>query len=165
MRHTKPGPSAKREIEGRVSSGGAASIAKIFHDIPLVGPNAISKNSNNVVKSSPRVFIFSGIIAHINLIRYIRSRDHAHFRFGRQGASIFFQTRFSRQPFELSLKFFQALVPTEGLYLSSGVHWGRRPNLRARPPKVNFFYFFYGTCPGAGGRNLSYGNHSNGEPL
>ena len=26
MRHTKPGPSAKHEIQGRVSSGGAASI-------------------------------------------------------------------------------------------------------------------------------------------
>ena len=29
VRHTKPGPSAKREIQGRVSTGGAASTVKV----------------------------------------------------------------------------------------------------------------------------------------
>jgi len=33
--------------------------SKIFRDIPLVGPNAKSKNLNNVVISSTRVIIFS----------------------------------------------------------------------------------------------------------
>ena len=60
--------------------------SKIFRDIPLVEPNAISKNSNNVVISSPRVFIFSGILVPKDSIPYIWSRDLERFRFGREGA-------------------------------------------------------------------------------
>ena len=46
--------------------------------------------------------------------RRISSRDHAHFRFGRQGApKIFFRSRFSQQPFDQSPKFFQCRVPPD----------------------------------------------------
>ena len=131
-----------------------------------MGPNAISKKSNNVVISSPRVLIFSWILVPWDSFLLIWSCDLERFRFGRQGApKFFFQTRFSRQPFEQSPKFFQCRVPLEGPYFSSGGHGGRASNLGARPPKVKFFYFFCGTFPGAGGRNLSYGYHSNGGPL
>ena len=144
----------------------ACVYSKIFPDIPLVGPNAISKKSNNVVISSPRVFMFPEILVPEDSFPHMWSRDLELFRFGRQGApKNFFQTRFSRQPLEQSPKFFQGRVPLEGLYVSSGGHGGRASNLGARPPKVKFFYFFCGTFPGAGGRNLSYGYHSNGGPL
>ena len=144
----------------------ACVYSKIFRDIPLVGPNAISKNSNNVVISSPRVLIFSWILVPWDSFLLIWSRDLERFRFGRQGApNFFFQTRFSRQLFEQSPKFFQRRVLREGPYLSSGGHGCRWSNLGARPPKVNFFYFFCVTSPGAGGLNLSYGSHSNGGPL
>ena len=49
--------------------------SKIFRDIPLVGPNAISKKSNNVVISSPRVFIFSGILVPKDSFPHIWSGD------------------------------------------------------------------------------------------
>ena len=131
-----------------------------------MGPNAISKKSNNVVNSSPMDFVFSAVLVPCDSFLLIWSCDLERFRFGRQGApNFFFQTRFSRQPFEQSPKFFQRRVLLEGPYLSSGGHGCRGSNLGARPPKVNFFYFFCGTFPGAGGRNLSYGNHSNWEPL
>jgi len=80
-------------------------------------------------------------------------------------APIFFQTRFSRQPLELPPKFFQGHVPPEALYLSSGGHrgWGQ---IWVPGPQSDFFLvFFCGTSPGDGGRNLSYGSHSNGGPL
>ena len=131
-----------------------------------MGPNAISKKSNNVVISSPRVFVFSVILVLKDSFPNIWSRDLERFRFGRQGATkFFFQTRFSRQPLVLFPKFFQGRVPPDALYLSSGGHGDRASNLGARPPKVKFFNFFCGTSPGAGGRNLSYGSHSNGGPL
>ena len=77
----------------------ACVYSKIFRDIPLVGPNAISKNSNNVVISSPRVFMFSGILVPEDSFPYMWSSDLERFRFGRQGApKFFFRTRFSRQP-------------------------------------------------------------------
>jgi len=117
---------------------------KTFRHIPLVGPNAISKNSNNVVISSPRDFIFSWILVPRDIFSYIWSRDLEHFRFGRQGGApkIFFQTRFSRQPLVRFPHFFQGRVPPEGLYLSfGGMGVGRRiwgPDL----PKWIFKYFF-----------------------
>ena len=64
--------------------------SKIFRDIPLVGPNAISKKSNNVVISNPTVFIFSGILVPYDSFPQIWSRDRERFRFGRQGAPNFF---------------------------------------------------------------------------
>ena len=67
-----------------------AYIAKFFCDVPLVGPNAISKKSNNVVISNPRVFIFSGILVPYDSFPQIWSRDRERFRFGRQGAPKFF---------------------------------------------------------------------------
>ena len=131
-----------------------------------MGPNAISKMSNNVVNSSPGVFMFSGILVPKDSFSYIWSRDLERFRFGRQGApKIFFQTRFSRQPLVRFPKFFQGRLPPDELYLSSGEHGGRGSNLGARPPKVNFFCFLCGTSPGDGGRNLSHGNHSTWGPL
>ena len=64
--------------------------SKIFRDIPLVGPNAISKKSNNVVISSPRVLIFSRILVPSDSFLLIWSCDLERFRFGRQGAPNFF---------------------------------------------------------------------------
>jgi len=61
----------------------ACVYSKIFRDIPLVRTNAISKNSNNVVISSPRVLIFSWILVPYDSFPYIWSREHIHFRFGR----------------------------------------------------------------------------------
>ena len=138
-----------------------------FHiDKAVVGRNAISKNANNVVISRPRLFIFSHNIELVHSFRFIWSRDHNDFRFGRQGArNFFFQTRFSRQPLVRFPKFFQGRVPPDERYLSPEGHVGRGSNLGARPPKVKFLVFFCGTSPGAGGRNLSYGNHSNGRHL
>jgi len=111
--------------------------SKIFSDIPLVGPNAISKNSNNVVISSPRVFIFSDNLVPNDSFPYIWSLDLERFWFGRQGApKFFFQTRFSRQPLVISPKFFQGRVPHEGPYLSSGDMgvggqiWGPGPQIK-----------------------------------
>ena len=131
-----------------------------------MGPNAISKKSNNVVISRPRVFMFSAILAPEDSFPYMWSRDLEHFRFGRQGApKFFFQTRFFRQPFELSPKCFHGRVPLEGLYLSSGGYGGRGSNLGARPPKANFFYFFSGTSPASLARNFLLLNRSNGGPL
>ena len=79
----------------------ACVYSKIFRDIPLVGPNAISKKLNNVVISGPRVFMFPGIIVPEDSFQNIWSRDLERLRFGRQGApKFFFQTRFFRQPFE-----------------------------------------------------------------
>ena len=64
------------------------------------------------------------------------------FRFGRQGApNFFFQSRFSRQPFEQSQKYFQGRVPHDGLDLSSGGHKGRASNLGARSLKVKKKFF------------------------
>ena len=127
-----------------------------FHiDKAVVGRNAISKNANNVVISSPRVLILSRILVPEDSFPYIWSRDLERFRFGRQGApEIFFQTRFSRQPLEISPKFFQGRVSPEGHYLSSGGHGGRWSNLGARPPKVKFFCFLCSNRQGFGGRNL-----------
>ena len=138
-----------------------------FHiDKAVVGRNAISKNANNVVISRPRLIVFSHNIELFHSFHFVWSRDHNDFRFGRQGApKNFFQTRFSRQPLEQSPKFFQGRVPADGPYLSSRGHGGRGSNLGARPPRVNFFYFFCGTSPWAGGRNLSYGYYSIGGPL
>jgi len=106
----------------------ACVYSKIGRDIPLVRPNAISKNSNNVVNSSPRVLIFSGIIVPINLIRHIRSRDHAHFWFGRQGASNFF--------FKL-----------DSLGNRSSYLWNFF-RLLCRPPKVKIYLFYCDTVSG-----------------
>ena len=64
--------------------------SKIFRDIPLVGPNAISKNSNNVVISSLRFLIFSQVLDPDDSFLRIWSRDQNYFRFGRQGAPNFF---------------------------------------------------------------------------
>ena len=116
--------------------------SKIFPDIPLVGPNAISKNSNNVVISSPRVFIFSGVLVPKDSFPNIWSRDPEHFRFGRQGApnkffsnSIFSATVRGISKIEVSPKFFESRVPPEGLYLISGGHGSQGSNMGARPPK------------------------------
>ena len=49
--------------------------SKIFRDIPLVWPNAISKNLNNVVISSPRVLIFSRTLVPSDSFLLIWSRD------------------------------------------------------------------------------------------
>ena len=57
--------------------------SKIFLDIPLVGPNAILKKSNNIVNSSPRVFVFSGILVPKDSFQFIWSRDQDRFWFGR----------------------------------------------------------------------------------
>ena len=101
--------------------------------------------SNNVVNSSPGVFMFSGILVPKDSFSYIWSRGLERFRFGRQGApEIFFQTRFSRQPLVRFPKFFQGRLPPDELYLSSGGHGGLGSNLGARPPKVkNFVFSFY----------------------
>ena len=64
--------------------------SKIFCDIPLVGPNAISKKSNNVVISSPRVLIFSWTLEPYDSFLLIWSRDVDRFRFGRRGRQILF---------------------------------------------------------------------------
>ena len=114
-----------------------ANFSSFSIDTRLLGPNAISKNANNVVISGPRAFIFSSIVDLINLIRHIRPRDHNDFRFGRQGApkNYFFRIRFSRQPLVRFPKFFRGRVPPDGPYLSSWVHGGRVSNLGARPPK------------------------------
>ena len=124
----------------------ACVYSKIFHDIPLMGPNAILKNSNNVVNSSPRVLIFSGIIVPINLIRYIRSRDHAHFRFGRQGVPNFFSNsifsatvRAISEIFSGSCAHWRALLKFRGTW-GSGVKFG------ARPPKWKFIFFIVMQC-------------------
>ena len=62
-----------------------------FHiDKPVVGRNAISKNANNVVISSPRVVMFSHNIELFVSFPHIWSRDLDRFRFGRQGAPNFF---------------------------------------------------------------------------
>jgi len=68
------------------------------------------------------------------------------------GAKVFFQTRFSRQPLELSPKFSRSCAPPpEGLYLSSGGRgvggqiWG------PGPPKWFFFVFFTATVTGLRG--------------
>jgi len=110
--------------------------SKIFRDIPLVGPNAISKKSNNVVISSPRVFIFSGILVPKDSFPHIWSGDLEPSGLAARERPIFFQSRFSRQPFEQSQKYFQGRVPHDGLDLSSGGHKGRASNLGARSLKV-----------------------------
>jgi len=145
---------------------GACVYSKIFRDISLVGPNAISKNANNVVNSGPSVFIFSQIVDLVNLIRYIRSRDHIDFRFGRQGApKNFFRIRFSRQPLVRFPKFFQGRVPPDGPNLSSGGHGGRGSNLGSRPPEVKFFCFLCSNRHGSGGRNMPCGDFKWRRPL
>jgi len=122
--------------------------SKIFRDIPLVGPNAISKKSNNVVISSPRVFIFSRILVPKDSFPRIWSRYLERFRFGRQGApKFFFQNRFSQKPFEQSPKYFQGRVPHDGLYLSSGGHKGQSSNLGARSLKVKKMFFHFTKNP------------------
>ena len=138
-----------------------------FHiDKAVVGRNAISKNANNVVISRPRLFIFSHNIELVHSFRFIWSRDHNDFRFGRQGArNFFFQTRFSRQPLVRFPKFFQGRVPPDERYLSPGGHVGRGSNLGARPPKVNFFYFFCGTSPASLALNFLLLNRSIGGLL
>ena len=86
-----------------------------FHiDTPLLGQNTISKNANNVVISSSRVIIFSKNIELFSYFPHIWSCDHAHFRFGRQKAPIFFQIRFSRQPFVRFPKFSGVVCPPTG---------------------------------------------------
>ena len=120
-----------------------------FHiDTRLLGPNAISKNANNVVISDPSVFIFSAIVDIINLVLHIRSGYHAHFRFGRQWASkFFFRIRFSRQPFVRFPNFFQGREPPDGPYLSSrgdgvrGQIWGPGPQSK------NLFFFYFTKNP------------------
>jgi len=139
--------------------------SKIFTDIPLVGPNAISKNSNNVVNSSPRVLIFSQFLVPDDSFLRMWSRDLITSGLAAKGRQVFFQTRFSRQPFELSPKFFQGRLPQEGLYLSSEGYGGRGSNLGARLPKVIFFIFFCGTSPASLARNFLLLNRSNGRPL
>jgi len=116
--------------------------SKIFRDIPLVGPNAISKKSNNVVISSPRVFIFSGILVPKDSFPHTWSGDLEPSGLAARGRPIFFQSRFSRQPFEQSQKYFQGRVPHDGLDLSSGGHKGRASNLGARSLKVKKNVFF-----------------------
>ena len=116
-----------------------ANLSSFSIDTRLLGPNAISKNANNVVISGPRAFIFSSIVDLINLIRNIRPRDHNNFRFGRQGApkNYFFRIRFSRQPLVRfpKFKFFQGRLPPDGPYLSSGGHGGRGQIWGPGPPK------------------------------
>jgi len=135
------------------------NFSSFLIDTRLVGPNAISKNANNVVNSGPRVFIFSQVVEFVNLIRYIRPRDHNDFRFGRQGApNNFFRIRFSRQPLVRFRKFFRGRVSPDGPYLSSGGHGIRGSNLGSRPPQVKFFCFLCSNRHGSGGRNLPCGN-------
>jgi len=119
------------------------NFSSFFIDTLVVGRNAFSKNANNVVISSPRVIIFSHNIEHFHSFHFIWSPDHAHFRFGRQGApNIFFRIRFSRQRFVRFPKYFQGRVPPDGPYLNSGGHGVQGSNFGARPPEVNFFVFF-----------------------
>jgi len=115
-----------------------------FHiDTRLLGPNAISKNANNVVISDPSVFIFSAIVDIINLVLHIRSGYHAHFRFGRQWASkFFFRIRFSRQPIVRFPNFFQGPEPPDGPYLSSRGD-GVRGQIWGPGPQSKFFCFFF----------------------
>jgi len=145
----------------------ARAYSKIFRDIPSVGPNAISKKSNNVVISSPRDFIFSRILVPKDSFPYIWSLDLERFRIGRQGApKIFFRIRFSRQPLVLSPTFFQGRVPPEAHYLSSGGHgvggqiWGSDP-----PKNEIFFIFSVVPLPGLGGENCRMEIIVTGDPF
>ena len=133
-------------------------IEQNFSSFPIdtrsVGPNAISKKSNNVVISSPMDFIFSWILDPYDSFPHIWSRDLKRFRFGRQGApNFFFQTQFSRQWLELSPKFFQRRVPPNWPYLSSGWHGGQiwGPG----PPKKKFMIFIVTQFPNVKSENGS----------
>ena len=127
---------------------GACVYSKIFRHFSLThlqwAETHFSKNANNVVISSPRVIIFSYIVDFVNLIRYIRSRDHNYFRFGRQGApkNFFSNSIFSATLYAISEIFFTVVcVPTALLKFresrSSGVKLG------GQAPEVNFFVFSF----------------------
>jgi len=136
---------------------GACVYSQVFRDIPLVGPNAISKNANNVVISVARVIIFSQNTELFHSFPHMWSPDHNHSRFGRQGAPIFFRIRFSRQPLELYPKFFQGRVPPDGPYWSSRCHGVRGSS--------NFFCFLYSNRHRLGARNMTRGNYRDIGPL
>ena len=62
------------------------------------------------------------------------SGDLERFRFGRQGAPIFFKLDFARQPLVLSPKFFQSRVPPKRTTEVPG-DMGSEVKFGARPPK------------------------------
>jgi len=119
------------------------NFSSFFIDTLVVGRNAFSKNANNVVISSPRVIIFSNNIEHFHSFHFIWSPDHAHFRFGRQGApNIFFSNSiFSATLCPISEIFSGSCAPRRALLKFRGTR-SSGSNLGARPPEVNFFVFF-----------------------
>jgi len=81
------------------------------------------------------------------------------------GAEIFFSNSiFSATVKAISEIFSGSCAPRRALLKFRG-HGGWGQIWVPGPPKRIFFNFFGGTSPGDGGRNLSYGNHSNGGPL
>jgi len=131
-----------------------------------VGPNEISKKSNNVVISSPRVLIFSYILVPKDSFLHVWSRNLERFRSGRQGATKFFKNLiFSATAWAISEIFSGSCAPRRPLLKFRGT-WGRGSNLGARSPEWKFFIFFCGTSPWAGGGgNISSGYHSIGGPF
>jgi len=114
-----------------------------FHiDKAVVGQNAISKNANNVVISSPSVFMFSHNIELFHSFHFIWSSDHAHFRFGRQGApKFFFEFDFLGNRLCDSRNFFGVVCPATGPTYVTG-DMGLGVKFGGEAPKVNFFFVF-----------------------
>jgi len=139
-------------------------ISRHFTLTPLLGRNAISKNANNVVISSPRVIIFSQNIELLHSFPYIWSRDHAHFRPG--GAQVFFRIRFSQQPLVRFPKFFSgSSAPPQRALLKFRGSWGRGSNLGARPPKWKFMIFIVTQFPNVKSENGSGCWQRRGSPF
>ena len=114
-----------------------------FHiDTCLVGRNAISKNANNVVISSLRFLIFSQVLDPDDSFLRIWSRDQNYFRFGRQGAPIFFSNSIFSATVQAISEMFSGSCASRRALLKFWEIWGRGSNLEARPPKANFSYFF-----------------------
>lgn len=88
--------------------------SEIFSFIRLVEPGVILKNTNNVVICRPIAKIFSGIVVTCHPFRTYRHMTTPTSGLASRGHQRFFKTRFSRQPFELTPKFFNiACYPTD----------------------------------------------------
>jgi len=89
--------------------------SKIFRDVPLVGPNAISKKSNNVVISSPRVFMVSRILVPNDSFPCMWSRDlEASGLAARGRQNFFFKLDFLGNCSNNLRNFFRVVCPPKG---------------------------------------------------
>jgi len=90
----------------------ACVYSKIFRDIPLVRTNAISKNSNNVVISSPTVLIFSWILVPYRTYGHVNTSTSGLAARGRP--RFFSNSIFLATACAISEIFFRVVCPPDG---------------------------------------------------